>query len=147
MKTMKTMKTMKKKLPTASALLLGTLLLGGTGCSKIINAPAYQTGSVTHVVLLTLKDKANAANALKQIKDACREMRSIPGVYDIEVGPAVTTAGGSAEFDIGLTVTFRDEAHLKAYGPHPIHKKLADQVFLPLSSKVVAYDFINQEYQ
>jgi hypothetical protein len=126
---------------------LAVLLFVTTGCSKIVNAPAYQTGTVTHVVVFTLKDKANAATALKQFKDTCREMRDIPGVYDIEVGPALTTAGGSAEFDLGLTVTFRDQAALKAYGSHPIHKRLADQVFLPLSSKVVAYDFVNQEYQ
>lgn len=137
-----------KRSSLASAALVAALFAGtGAGCSKIINAPAYQTGTVTHVVLFKLKEPANSATAIKQFKDAAREMRAIPGIYDIEIGPAITTAGGSGEYEIGMTVVFRDEAALKAYGPHPIHKKMAEQVFLPASAKVVAYDFVNQEYQ
>jgi hypothetical protein len=117
------------------------------GCSKIIYAPQYQTGSVTHVVLFSLKDKADSPATLQKFKAAALEMRKIAGVYDIEVGPATTAVGGSGDFDIGLTVFFRDEASLRAYKTDPIHQRLSNDVFKPASAKITVYHFTNQEYQ
>jgi heme-degrading monooxygenase HmoA len=123
--------------------LLGVL----PSCKQVVYAPMYQKGSVSHVVLCYLKNKGNAADRQK-ILEATRALREIPGVYDIEVGyvlpsdrPVVVS-----DYDVGMVITFRDEAALRAYANHPKHQQATKEVLEPLTSKIVVYDFVNQEY-
>ena len=123
--------------------LLGVL----PSCKQVMYAPQYQKGTVSHVVLCYLKNKGNAADRQK-IFEATRQLREIPGVYDIEVGyplpsnrPIVVS-----DYDIGLVVFFRDEAAMQAYLSHPKHQQAVKEVLEPLTSKIVVYDFVNQEY-
>src|SRR5215204_3139465 len=92
----------------AVSVVAAALVLGGASCSKIINAPQFQTGTITHVVVCTLKDKGNYAAARQQIFNACRDLRGIAGVYDIEVGPALPSSApggpGPAPADFDLAV-------------------------------------------
>ena len=47
--------------------------------------------------------------------------------------------------DLGLSA-FRDRAALNAYESHPDHQKAVKDVLAPLTSKIVVYDILNQEY-
>ena len=130
---------------------LSVVLVGLLGvlpsCKQVVYAPMYQKGSVSHVVLCYLKNKGNAADRQK-ILEATRPLREIPGVYDIEVGyvlpsdrPVVVS-----DYDVGMVITFRDETALRAYETHPKHQQAVKDVLQPLTSKIVVYDFVNQEY-
>jgi hypothetical protein len=116
-------------------------------CKQVVYAPQYQKGTVSHVVLCYLKNKGNAADKQKLL-EATRPLREIPGVYDIEVGyvlpsnrPVVVS-----DYDVGIIVFFRDQAAMEAYEKNPKHTQAVKDVLEPLTSKIVVYDFVNQEY-
>jgi hypothetical protein len=116
-------------------------------CKQVVYAPMYQKGSVSHVVLCYLKNKGNEADR-QRILEATRQLREIPGVYDIEVGYVLPSSRPIvvSDYDVGIIVTFRDKEAMDAYVTHPKHVKATKEVLEPLTSKVVVYDFVNQEY-
>ena len=124
--------------------MLMTLSLAS--CAKILYAPMYQTGSVSHVVVCTLKNHGNEADRNKLI-DAARELRKINGVSDIEVGTCLPSDRPIVvgDYDVAMVVFFRDESYMKKYLVDPMHVKLAKEVLEPLTSKIVVYDFVNRE--
>ena len=115
-------------------------------CSHVLDAPMYQTGTISHVVICYLKNHGDAADR-KKIIDATRELRSIRGVYDIEVGTVLPSerAVVVSDYDVALVVTFRDKASMEAYVNDPKHQKALKEVFQPLTAKIVIYDIVNQE--
>ena len=136
---------------TLSVVVAAALCLSGASCSKIIYAPQYQTGSVTHVVVCTLKDRGNYEAAKQRIHAACLELRSLPDIWDIEVGPALPSSSPGAvnDFDLAVVITFRSAAALQTYLTHPTHQRIVKDVLEPLTdmSKTRTFDFTNQEYQ
>lgn len=122
------------------------LLVPGTwGCqsqsSSAGSGRVEPSGTVTHVVLLWLKDPQDAAGR-QQIIEASKSFKQIPGVLSVAVGiplpdtrPTVDTT-----YDLGIAITMRDKAALEAYGPHPIHQKAANEVLLPRIKSIKAYD-------
>lgn len=116
-------------------------------CKQVMYAPQYQKGTVSHVVLCYLKNKGNAADR-QRILEATRALREIPGVYDIEVGYPLASERPVvvSDYDVGIIVIFRDEAAMRAYETHPKHQQAVKDVLQPLTSKIVVYDFVNQEY-
>jgi hypothetical protein len=128
------------------SLMLMTLSLAS--CSKILYAPMYQTGSISHVVVCTLKNHGNQADRMKLI-EATRELRKIAGVYDIEVGTVLPSDRPVvvSDYDVALVVFFRDESYMKKYLTDPIHLKLVKEVLEPLTdpAKTKVYDFVNHE--
>lgn len=47
-----------------------------------------------------------------------------------------------ASFDVCLIMQFEDKAAMDRYVEHPVHQKAAIEVFLPLSQRLLFYDFI-----
>ena len=136
------MKTSSLLFSLTFAVAIGSL----TSCARVLNAPMYQTGTISHVVVCYLKKPGDAADRQK-IVDATRELRSIRGVYDIEVGYALPSTRPMvvSDFDVALVVTFRDAASMQAYVNDPKHQKAVKEVLEPLVSKFVIYDIVNQE--
>jgi hypothetical protein len=136
---------MKTSALVLSAALLLSLTLGG--CSKVLYAPMYQTGTVSHVVVCYLKNKGNETERQRLIK-AARDIRKIPGIYDIAVGTVLPSDRPVvvSDYDVAFVFTFRDKAALQAYEAHPDHVKAVNEILKPLTSKLVVYDFVNQEY-
>ena len=128
------------------SLVLAVVCGSMVSCSQVLNAPMYQTGTISHVVVCYLKNHGNAADR-KKIVDAARELRSLPGVYDIEVGYALPSDRPVvvSDFDVALVVTFRDEASMKAYITNPKHQAMVKDLLTPLVAKYVVYDVVNQE--
>jgi hypothetical protein len=116
-------------------------------CKQVMYAPQYQKGTVSHVVLCYLKNKGNEADRQK-ILEATRSLREIRGVYDIEVGNVLPSSRPVvvSDYDVGIIVFFRDQAAMEAYEKDPKHVQLVKDVLEPLTSKIVVYDFVNQEY-
>jgi hypothetical protein len=98
-------------------------------------------GGITHVVLLWLKTPGDQA-AIGKIVRTSREFTAIPGVVNVRVGRPVASTRPvvDASFDVGLAMTFNDEAALHAYETHPQHVKAVTEVLRPLAGKTVVYD-------
>jgi hypothetical protein len=116
-------------------------------CKQVTYAPMYQKGTVSHVVLCYLKNKGSEADR-QRILEASRPLREIRGIYDFEVGYVLPSSRPvvASDYDVGIIVTFRDKEAMDAYVKDPTHQKMVKDVLEPLTSKVVVYDFVNQEY-
>ena len=116
-------------------------------CKQVMYAPQYQKNTVSHVVLCYLKNKGSEADRQK-ILAATRSLREIRGVYDIEVGYVLPSSRPVvvSDYDVGIIVFFRDQAAMEAYEKDPKHQQAVKEVLEPLTSKIVVYDFLNQEY-
>lgn len=106
-----------------------------------IPSPRVRAGGVTHVVLLWLKTPGDAA-AIDNIIRTSRQFTQIPGVVSVKVGRPLpsTRPVVDASFDVGLAMSFADEAALQAYETHPQHVKAVREVLRPLAAKIQVYD-------
>jgi Stress responsive A/B Barrel Domain len=103
---------------------------------------AKPQAAVTHVVLVWLKTPGDEA-ARRRIIETSRTFRTIPGVVSVRSGTALPSTRPVVDwsYDVGLVMTFEDEAALRAYDGHPTHKKAVEEVLRPLAGKIVVYDF------
>jgi hypothetical protein len=108
---------------------------------SVRNPRADAGGDITHVVLLWLKTPGDRA-AVEKIIRTSHELAAIPGVMNVRVGRPVASTRPvvDATFDVGLTMSFRDEAALHAYETNPQHVKAVNEVLRPLAAKTVVYD-------
>jgi len=109
--------------------------------AESVRNPRSHAGGITHVVLLWLKTPGDAAGIEKIIKTS-HELAAIPGVMNVRVGRPVASTRPvvDATFDVGLTMTFSDEAALHAYETNPRHVKAVTEVLRPLAAKTLVYD-------
>jgi type III secretory pathway lipoprotein EscJ len=139
---------LKKMVRFALSFSLVTATLSLASCSKVLYAPMYQTGTISHVVVVTLKNHGSQADRMKLI-DAARELRKISGVFDVEVGTVLPSDRPVvvSDYDVAMVVTFRDESYMKKYLNDPIHLRLVKEVLDPIAdpSKTRVYDFVNHE--
>jgi hypothetical protein len=115
------------------------LLMSSASCQSTGNSAA--PGNIEHVVLVWLKDPADAA-AKQKIVEATKTFKQIPGVIDARAGRALpsTRPTVDATYDVGIVVTFKDRASLEAYGPHPVHDKAAKELIIPVMKSIKVYD-------
>lgn len=135
-----------RQLPIRAATLAVALVVGifFTGCAA--TSQQAKPGKFYHVGLVWLKHPGNPAHR-QQILDAAHSFaRAIPEVEFLSVGqpPPSTSPYVDDSFDVCLVMRLEDKAALERYGKHPIHQKAAQEVFLPLSQKILFYDFISE---
>jgi len=73
--------------------------------------------------------------------------REIPEVQFLSVGQTLPNKASSyvdSSFDVCFVMRLEDKAAMDRYGKNPVHLKAAREVFLPLSQKILFYDFISQ---
>lgn len=96
---------------------------------------------IDHLVVFKLKSTVTT----QQQQALAEKLRSFPGQIDgiIELTAGINVTEETENhhgFSLGLRVTFRDAAALKAYGPHPVHQsfvKLLDGIL----EQVVVVDY------
>ena len=115
-----------------------------TGCATA--SKQATAGKFYHVGLVWLKDPGNAEHRQKIIAAAHSFAREIPEVKFLSVGQTLPKGSefADASFDICFVMRLEDKAALDRYSKSPIHAKAAQEVFLPLSSKFLFYDFISE---
>ena len=115
-----------------------------TGCATA--SKQATAGKFYHVGLVWLKEPGNAEHRQKIIAGAHSFAREIPEVEFLSVGQTLpkTSQLVDASFDICFVMRLKDKAALDRYGKHPVHQKAAQEVFLPLSQKIVFYDFTSE---
>ena len=127
---------------TATALAIAAFLSGCASAPK----PAA-AGKLYHVGLVWLKEPGNAEHRDKIIAAAHSFARTIPEVQFLSVGPTLPNQASSyvdSSFDVCVVMRFADKAAMDRYGKNPVHQKAAQEVFLPLSQKILFYDFTSE---
>ena len=103
-------------------------------------------GKLYHVGLVWLKEPGNAEQREKLIAAAHSFAREIPEVQFLSVGQTLpkTSSWADASFDICFVMRLEDKAAMDHYAKNPVHQKAAQEVFLPLSQKILFYDFTSE---
>src|SRR5687767_5496021 len=132
---------------TRRAFALATAFLCLTCfATEVVSAEPAPKRKLMHIGLVWLKNPGNAAERQRIIDAAHRFAREIPEVKSLAVGqPQPSTSPlVDASFDLCLTMQFDDQAAMERYNKHPVHQKAAQEDFLPLSRKILFYDFITE---
>ena len=115
-----------------------------SGCAT---APtAAKAGKLYHVGLVWLKEPGNAEHRQKIIAAAHSFAREIPEVQFLSVGQTLpkTSSWADASFDICFVMRLEDKAAMDRYAKNPVRQKAAQEAFLPLSQKILFYDFTSE---
>lgn len=124
------------------------LLLGAFGLvAGCATAPKpVSAGKLFHVGLVWLKEPGNAAHRQQIVAAAHAFAREIPEVQFLSVGQSPPSASPyvDASFDVCVVMQFADRAAMDRYNQHPVHQKAAQEAFLPLSKKILFYDFTSE---
>src|ERR1041385_3056365 len=139
---MKTKKTIATSVVFIAVALANALFLSGCATAP---QPA-KAGKVYHVGLVWVKEPGNTEHRQKIVEAAHSFAREIPEVQFLSVGKTlpVMSSWHDASFDICFVMRLEDKAALDRYGKHPVHEKAAKEVFLPLSQKILFYDFTSE---
>lgn len=126
-----------------AALALAILVAGSLGACASPRG-SETAGKLHHVGLVWLKEPGNAAQRQALIDAAHRFAREIPEVRALSVGETVPSASPliDSSFDVCFVMVLDDRAALDRYGRHPVHEQAARELFLPLASKLLFYDFV-----
>ena len=105
-----------------------------------------KAGKLYHAGLVWLKEPGNAQHRQKIIEAAHSFAREIPEVQFLSVGQTLpkTSSWADASFDICFVMRLEDKAAMDRYAKNPVHQKAAQEVFLPLSQKIMFYDFTSE---
>ena len=126
---------------TAIALALAAFLSGCATAPK----PA-KAGKLYHVGLVWLKEPGNAEHRQKIIEAAHSFARGIPEVQFLSVGQTLPKVSSwhDDSFDVCFVMRLEDKAAMDRYAKNPVHQMAAQEVFLPLSQKILFYDFTSE---
>jgi hypothetical protein len=139
---------MNKHLSSLLRFSLLALALGAfwfcAGCATA--SKPVPAGKLFHVGLVWLKEPGNAAHRQQIIAAAHAFAREIPEVQFLSVGQTLPSPSPYVDdsFDVCVVMQFADKAALDRYNQHPVHQKAAQEAFLPLSKKILFYDFISE---
>src|SRR5213594_2954894 len=125
----------------AIALAIAAFLSGCAAAPK-----AAKAAKLYHVGLVWLKEPGNAEHRQRIITAAHSFAREIPEVQFLSVGQTLpkTSSWADASFDICFVMRLEDKAAMDRYAKNPVHQKAAQEVFLPLSQKIMFYDFTSE---
>jgi hypothetical protein len=139
---------MNNKTPIIPRLVVTSLALSlalfVSGCAT--TPKSAPTGKINHIGFVWLKEPGNAEHRQQIIAAAHSFAREIPEVKLLSVGPTLPSASPyvDASFDICLSMQFDDQAAMERYNQHPVHQKIAQEVFFPLAQKFLFYDFVSE---
>ena len=91
------------------------------------------------------KTKAQSHETRKKIIEAAHSfVKEIPEVESLSVGQTLpqTSSYVDASFDVCFVMRLSDKAAMDRYGANPVHQQAAREFFLPLSKRILFYDFI-----
>lgn len=104
------------------------------------------SGHLHQVGLVWLKNAGNSEDQKKVIEAIHAFDREIPDVKHATVGRTDGIGGPFSEtgYDVCFILSFENEAARQRYNVHPTHQKAAQEVFLPLSKKLLLYRFVGE---
>ena len=129
--------------PASLSILL--LLSTCASCTNLhTSTPSH--GQINHIVIAWLKNPGDENDRQKLINTS-RTFLQIPGVVSVSAGRPIpsTRPVVDSTFDVAVVIVFRDEAALRAYDAHPIHKQAVEEVLKPLVKKQIVYDLTDAQ--
>ena len=94
---------------------------------------------VDHIVLFKWNVDASQ-EAVQAAVDGLKALRyKIPGIVDLSCG--LNFSDRNKGYQTGLIVRFQDREALEAYGPHPEHQNVVQNMIAPIRSEVLAVDY------
>lgn len=122
-----------------SAIVVLLLLLGG--CSQM-PVSSNGEGRVNHLILIWLKDAGNPEQR-RQIIEVTRALQQLPGVISVRVGSIMPSDRSvvDSSFDVGVHMLFADRQSMERYTANPEHVRTVTQLVMPLTKRLVIYDF------
>lgn len=132
---------MKNQLLSAALLITGVITPACASSPKIA-----KTERLHHVGFVWLREPGNEAHRRQLIDAAHAFLREIPELRGLSVGTALSQDSPlvDSSFDICFVMEFDDQAALDRYAKHPLHETAARDLFLPLASKLLFYDFVSE---
>lgn len=94
---------------------------------------------VEHIVLIRWTEQASQA----AIDSAVEELRGLKGKIAgiVELSCGANFSERAKGFTHGMVVRFTDRAALEAYGPHPEHQRVVQNVLGPIRADILIFDF------
>ena len=94
---------------------------------------------VEHIVLFKWNEGV-APEAIEAAVEGLKALRfKIPGIIDLSIGANFSERNKG--YDTGLVVRFENREALEAYGPHPEHQTVVQNLLSPIRSDVLAVDY------
>lgn len=126
---------------TTTIFALATFL-----CSCATAPKPAPAGKIYHIGLVWLKEPGNVEQRQKIVTAAHAFAREIPEVKFLSVGQTLPSQSSYVDdsFDVCVVMQFVDKAAMERYNQHPVHQKAAHEAFLPLSKKILFYDFVSE---
>ncbi len=94
---------------------------------------------IVHIVLFRWRADASP-DAIAAVIEGLRNLKhQIPDIVDLSVGENFSARAQG--YQCGLVVRFKDRAALDAYGPHPAHQDVVENLINPIREDVLALDF------
>ena len=133
---------MKLGLLSPLAVLTASLIMLAVIAAAPVNAAPPE---VYHTVVFWLKPDTSAAK-IDEITGSIKAMEKLPMVEKVIVGTPIMSERTVVDdsFSIAFTMTFKDEASLRAYNADPHHKKVSSEVTLPHVVRGLIYDYKSQ---
>jgi hypothetical protein len=118
-------------------LLLFILLL-----ASCTTTPPHGRGEIQHIVLCWLKEPGNPEHR-RRIIERSKLFARIPGVREVRVGEVIPSERKIVDdsFDVGIVMTFDSVEQMDRYIGHPEHRWAVKEVILPLTRRILVYDF------
>lgn len=94
---------------------------------------------VEHIVLFRLKPETTEAQKQDLMRGLLALKDQIEGIVDASVGENFCERARG--YHLGFVVRFTDRASLEAYGPHPAHRKVVEELVDPIREEILALDY------
>ena len=94
---------------------------------------------IEHIVLFRWTDEASQEAKDKVIAELRSLKSKIPGIIDLSCG--ANFSDRAKGYTHGLVVRFADRAALQAYGPHPEHQRIVQNLIKPIAADILALDY------
>jgi hypothetical protein len=97
---------------------------------------------VNHIVFCWLKEP-NSMDTKSKLIEATKSLKVISEVESIFIGHKISSERKivDSSYDLSITFRFKNKENLDKYLQHSIHKDVTTKALIPLTSKVVIYDF------
>lgn len=94
---------------------------------------------IVHIVLVKWSENADEAAIARFETEVVKLKDLIPGITEMSCGRNFCTR--SQGFQTALVARFVDRASLEAYGPHPAHRRVVEELLNPIRVDSLAVDY------
>ena len=107
-----------------------------------LKAEAAEEASLVHIVLFNIKDGADQAALIAEIK----KLETINEIKELEVGPFENLGDERAlsDYELIMQMSFVSNEAYQSYQEHPIHLALKEATKAYLGGPPATYDFIKE---